>query len=60
MLSDDSVEIYRLDGTGNGVKTVPFLYWRNGEVAESFRNRGDEPGLCGPEGRFKSLLVRKP
>ena len=60
MLSDDSVEIYRLDATGNGVKTVPFLYWRNGEVAERFRNREMNLDYVVREGMFKSLLVRKP
>ena len=40
VLSDDSVEIYHLDRSGKGVKAVPFLYWRKGEVAERSSTRG--------------------
>ena len=60
VLNDDSVEIYRLDRSGKGVKAVPFLYWRKGEVAERTSTRGMNLDYVVPEGRFKSLLVRKP
>ena len=59
VLSDDSVEVYRLDRTGKGVKAVPFLYWRKGEVAERSSTRGMNLDYVVPEGRSKGLFVSK-
>ena len=58
VVSEESVIVYKLDRT-SGVKAIPFLSWKSGEVTKSSSTRGMNLEYVIPEGRSKGLFLSK-
>ena len=58
VVSEESVIVYKLDRT-SGVKAVPFLSWKSGEVTKRSSTRGMNLEYVIPEGRSKGLFLSK-
>ena len=58
VVSEESVIVYKLDRT-SGVKAIPFLSWKSGEVTEWSSTRGMNLEYVVPEGRSRGLFLSK-
>ena len=58
VVSEKSVIVYKIDRT-SGVKAVPFLSWKSGEVTQRLSTRGINHEDVVSEGKSKGMFMSK-